>query len=1264
MKSCNWTQAQYSERSELVMEELKKAVDSDPILSLYAESISYNPFMVGTTPETAEPSIVICSEKIHTKSLRALFKKKATDKLYCRTGSRIWRLFKQDRKPGRPPFRLVYRQTDADDIVRMASSADLLTRCNYPDTFCGALVKHQGQQATVAASLLIDGRHVFLTVDHIFSKATESRGLESPSFGSNTSLSTLSLQPGSALSDTDTLNDDDFLSFNQLWADDDDDEYDEGDIEVRAKSSMSLDKATSFCEANSQDYCGTESPTSAGLYDGEKIYPLSATRDSRPYLDFSLIKVDAAPLGLANNIYPSGPTGTPVPLNSIAKSPRYHGAKVYVVSGASGLRTGRILKSFSCLGSKPGQEMCKVWTVIFDSGVVVPGDCGSIVVDLETFEVYGYLVASNGLGHAMVVPLAHAIDEITCCLGSSNISGFPSATLPSALVSNPSASHPLPSPSDGSRTNTVLDRLRSWVHRSSEAAFIPTATATISVSTQLSGMPKLVESLHFPKSLLRSSRSITNSRHPDDMTTPTLATKEVRLQSPTYDTIDARHNEIALAHRETCEWLFDSTKFKEWMNPTYHDNHDGVLWIQGKPGAGKSTLMKYLCDKNDFFRDHLIVKFFFQAGGEAREKPLLRMLRAITHQLVESDDTLYRSLVTSFGEKQRINEANYWQWRQPELQEFIRSSAKQPRAESVLLLIDALDEFDGPELRDAIRFLEDLSIDAYRNHIPLKICLSSRHYPNLQMNNALKLTMENDPGHQNDIAKYIRERLRVRDDEIKAEILKKAEGVFLWTVIVVSQLNKAFDEGWAKTMRETLDEFPNDLQSLFSADTGANLSDVTQRALMLQWALLSRRPLKPRELFAAVVGIAPPTTDHIQQWITNSSKGLLELRRGDAGSVQFIHSSISDFLCRQKRLQTIDPSLGPDPIIASHGQLWARSWLCISQVDTKLTSFHHLRRLIDLDPFLGYAASYILDHAERALPWHVISGDRDDKSGILENSSQSLDTSRQISIQKWLREPECWFQWWKSFIITNGSSEESLELKRHVDVGLLYVLARRGLPNLVRVILKGADINAQGGHFGNALQAACASAYNKEIVCLLLDSGADLNATGGHYNTALQAASFRGHKEIVRLLIERGADVDIKGGYYNTALQAASFGGHKEIVRLLIERGADVDIKGGYYSTALQAASFGGHEGIVRLLIEMGANVNTKGGHYGTALQAAISKGKNVIAGLLREKGATLLEIEIEETSIGPDPHWEDFLGTGDQSSRMLQGRARRMPSE
>jgi ankyrin repeat protein len=44
-------------------------------------------------------------------------------------------------------------------------------------------------------------------------------------------------------------------------------------------------------------------------------------------------------------------------------------------------------------------------------------------------------------------------------------------------------------------------------------------------------------------------------------------------------------------------------------------------------------------------------------------------------------------------------------------------------------------------------------------------------------------------------------------------------------------------------------------------------------------------------------------------------------------------------------------------------------------------------------------------------------------------------------------------------------------------------------------------------------------------VKLLLDKGADISAQGGPFGSALQAASFRGNTETARLLLDKGADI-------------------------------------------------------------------------------------------------------------------------------------------
>jgi ankyrin repeat protein len=94
--------------------------------------------------------------------------------------------------------------------------------------------------------------------------------------------------------------------------------------------------------------------------------------------------------------------------------------------------------------------------------------------------------------------------------------------------------------------------------------------------------------------------------------------------------------------------------------------------------------------------------------------------------------------------------------------------------------------------------------------------------------------------------------------------------------------------------------------------------------------------------------------------------------------------------------------------------------------------------------------------------------------------------------------------------------------------------------------------------FGEDIQKSKSwcSVGHEAVVRLLLDKGADVNAQGGVYHNALQAASERGHEAVVRLLLNKGADVNAQGGSLGNALQAASDGGHEAVVKMLVERGA------------------------------------------------------------------------------------------------------------
>ncbi|KAK8054033.1 ankyrin [Apiospora saccharicola] len=108
------------------------------------------------------------------------------------------------------------------------------------------------------------------------------------------------------------------------------------------------------------------------------------------------------------------------------------------------------------------------------------------------------------------------------------------------------------------------------------------------------------------------------------------------------------------------------------------------------------------------------------------------------------------------------------------------------------------------------------------------------------------------------------------------------------------------------------------------------------------------------------------------------------------------------------------------------------------------------------------------------------------------------------------------------FVIDTGSEEE-FKLEKGVDAGLIYTLVLNGLPKLLGAIAGKCDVDAYGGHYDNALQAASAAGM-QEVVRLLLEEGADVNAEGDLYCNALHAL----RREIFQ------ADLDLNSVSLNT----------------------------------------------------------------------------------------------------------------------------------
>ena len=286
-------------------------------------------------------------------------------------------------------------------------------------------------------------------------------------------------------------------------------------------------------------------------------------------------------------------------------------------------------------------------------------------------------------------------------------------------------------------------------------------------------------------------------------------------------------------------------------------------------------------------KDHIIAAHFFNARGDSLERTPLGMLRSLSYQLLDKEPSIYERFIHIFREKQRMHRVGEWKWRESELKQFLLSEIPMFQKKPLLLLVDALDECSESHVRDVMEFLETLSIEAVCTGATLNIYLSSRHYPHIIMKKCQELVVETRTEHAEDIAKYVCDRLTKRDEVIENAVIQKASGNFMWVVLVVAMLNKAYDEG----RYQMLLEVPGDLEEMIANLLSKDKRDEHETILMLQCVLVARRPLKPEELYFAMISgtnagnlgdwnLSKITGDDIRRRITSSSRGLIEVRRG------------------------------------------------------------------------------------------------------------------------------------------------------------------------------------------------------------------------------------------------------------------------------------------------------------------------------------------------------------------------------------------------
>ncbi|KAH8786794.1 hypothetical protein F5882DRAFT_326431 [Hyaloscypha sp. PMI_1271] len=314
------------------------------------------------------------------------------------------------------------------------------------------------------------------------------------------------------------------------------------------------------------------------------------------------------------------------------------------------------------------------------------------------------------------------------------------------------------------------------------------------------------------------------------------------LDSLGYPYMNDRYYEIGDAHRKTFEWIYKPTDpgTRLWSDFSHWLAHgEGIYWINGKAGSGKSTLMRYIYGDgrttsllNEWAGtpDGLLsAGFFFWKSGVPEQASQTGLLRSLLHTLLSQKRQLIpKVLPKDWKECQRLKSScqstyELRGWRPMELINLIKSLFNYLVGTRTCLFIDGLDEYNGSPT-DNIQLLKDISSSN------VKICVSSRPW------NEFHQAFDGFPGLRlqdltfDDISLYVNEtlaadaRMKSLSDEqpteaskIVTEIVTKADGVFLWVKLVAKSLLEGIGNGDSIfELGIRLQELPSDLAELYA----------------------------------------------------------------------------------------------------------------------------------------------------------------------------------------------------------------------------------------------------------------------------------------------------------------------------------------------------------------------------------------------------------------------------------------------------------------
>ncbi|KAM0717481.1 hypothetical protein Q7P37_007333 [Cladosporium fusiforme] len=304
-----------------------------------------------------------------------------------------------------------------------------------------------------------------------------------------------------------------------------------------------------------------------------------------------------------------------------------------------------------------------------------------------------------------------------------------------------------------------------------------------------------------------------------EMSEPDL--KKTFMESLFFPQYQKREKTIDEPNAKTFDWIFDRDggatsdlrarwpSFPQWLEDAASSQQ---YWLSGKAGSGKSTLMAHVVRDERTKRHlqcwsgskplHILSFFLFRMWGES-QCGLEHLLRSLLYQLAKKVPQMQETLMAQFFTPESHGKAAAWPVNT--LKDMLTCALEVAVDCKFLILVDGVDEFEdfvNPHEKrlDASGLVDLLYTLQTPQHV--KLCISSRPelHNHITRKHSSFLVSKLAELNRDDIRIFVDAQMQalpglMYHDRIVREICVRADGIFMWAVFAVRQIEDGCDAG-------------------------------------------------------------------------------------------------------------------------------------------------------------------------------------------------------------------------------------------------------------------------------------------------------------------------------------------------------------------------------------------------------------------------------------------------------------------------------------